>query len=895
MVGKRVLRVWLIGFGLVVFSGAGLHADDTEIYTNQNGGVEPNVLIIFDNSGSMNDTMPHATYDPPTTYPGGYGPDTVYYRWRGSWDNVFRNPVADVSCDDARTALENEGFYNGRIRIDTTCGGGQNRFLRTGNYLNFLETASTGNHPKLGLAKGTIQSYINTTYGIRFGTMIFNTDEGGHILREARDMTPQNRADLHTAIGGIAADTWTPLAETLYEAGLYFKGAESVFNDGVTYTSPITNWCQKNYVIIITDGAPTQDRNPVLQTIGNNGDTDLDGAEPGNYENEGSDYLDDVAKYLYDSDLLDLDDRQNIVTYTLGFTINHPLLEDTAENGMGRYYYVHNAQSFRIAFQSIIEHILEESTSFTAPVVPISQMEKTTSGDKIYLALFKPTEDAFWKGNIKKFSIAVGADGDVERGDIIDANGDRATDPGGRILGGAVSSWGSSDPDGGETEAGGVGEVLRDRTVPRDLYTWTRIDKPLTQPNNAFAKTNPQLTREMLGASDDYERDQIIDFLHGYDVYDEDMDLDITEKRRWILGAFLHSRPVVVHYDATTSVIFAGANDGMLHAFLDSDGSELWGFVPPDLLGKLKLLHGASLEYFVDGAPKAAVIDNNGDGDIESADGDQVILIFGERRGGSHYYALDVTNPYSPEILWEISPDYADFSDLGQTWSAPTIARVWIDSTERMVAFFGGGYDTNQYADPVVGNDILGRGIYAVDLFEGTLVWKSTYDAITNPAMVYSIPSEIAAVDVQDSGFIDRLYVGDTGGQMWRVDVGDSNPSTWTVTRIFEDPASERKIFYPPDVVLEYFYEMLFWGTGDRAHPKNETIINRIYALEDRNPSSPLTPADLVDVTENLIQDGTDQERADAEAATVGGMSTSARIQERRSLLRVSSILVWSI
>ncbi len=864
---KTVFLLLLMSAVFLVFSEASVRADDIEIYTNDNDGVQPNVLIIFDNSASMNETIPSAVYDPVTIYPGSYETDTVYYRWQGSWDNEFRDSTATITCNQAKTALETEGFYNGRIRFDTSCGGKRIRYLSTGNYLNFLGTDPPTDHPKLGVAKGTIQSYINTTDGIRFGAMIFNPDQGGHILREVRDMTAANRSDLHTAIGGLSADTWTPLAETLYESGLYFKGNPSYFNPGTTYNSPITDWCQKSYIIVITDGLSTKDRDPVLQTIGNNGDTDLDAAEPGDYAEEGSDYLDDVAKHLYDIDLReDLEDRQNLVTYTLGFTINHKLLDDTAKNGRGKYHYVHNAQTFRTAFQRIIEEILEESTSFTAPVVPISQMEKTTSGDKIYLALFKPTENAFWKGNIKKFSLATQDVGEIHKGDILDVNGNRATDDDGHILVGAVSFWGSSVPDGGETEAGGVGEVLLNRSTARDIYTWTRIDKPLTQPNNLFTKVNANLTAEMLAAADDTERNQIIDFILGHDVYDEDMDFDTTEQRRWILGAFLHSRPAVVHYDESTSVIFAGANDGMLHAFLDSDGSELWGFIPPGLLDKLKLLNGGVLEYFPDGPPRAAVMDQDGNGVIESAEGDQVILVFGERRGGNHYYALDVTDPYAPEFLWEIKPEVGgDFETMGQSWSTPVIGKAKIGVEDRMVVFLGGGYDTNQDDDPVIHADAMGQGIYIVDLFDGTLVWKSTYDPVTNPAMAYCIPSDIAALDTTDSGYIDRLYVGDTGGQMWRCDIGDPDPLNWTAKPIFQELISGLKIFYPPDVVLEHGYEMLFWGTGDRANPKNETIVNRIYALKDRNPDLPLDENDLVDVTANLIQDGTGQEKADTQ------------------------------
>ncbi|MBI3620612.1 MAG: hypothetical protein HY208_00285, partial [Nitrospirae bacterium] len=39
-------------------------ADDTEIYGSSNAEIKPNVLIIFDNSGSMNDTIHTAHYDP---------------------------------------------------------------------------------------------------------------------------------------------------------------------------------------------------------------------------------------------------------------------------------------------------------------------------------------------------------------------------------------------------------------------------------------------------------------------------------------------------------------------------------------------------------------------------------------------------------------------------------------------------------------------------------------------------------------------------------------------------------------------------------------------------------------------------------------------------------------
>jgi len=85
-------------------------------------------------------------------------------------------------------------------------------------------------------------------------------------------------------------------------------------------------------------------------------------------------------------------------------------------------------------------------------------------------------------------------------------------------------------------------------------------------------------------------RDNIINFIHGLDSYDWEGPLGVPDgktdvKRSWILGAFIHSRPVVVHYNASLSIIFAGSNDGMLHAFNDAElgadaGKEEWAFIP---------------------------------------------------------------------------------------------------------------------------------------------------------------------------------------------------------------------------------------------------------------------------------------------------------------------------
>jgi type IV pilus assembly protein PilY1 len=825
---------------------------------------------MFDNSGSMNEEIQAYFYDSSTTYDplvvSQANRDKVYYRVYGGGWNLFANSIADVACASARTRLTNNGHYEGYT--NSSCSG-TNRTLRTGNYRNYLASVGGDEYlPKLTIAKRVMEDFLTTIHGVRIGMMVFNNSEGGRIHSTIRSLNETTRDQLINAVRNITAETWTPLAETLYEAGLYFKGGSSYFNSGVSYTSPIQYNCQRNYVIIITDGMSTQDRNTILASA--IGDRNADQREPigaphdPNYEDNGSDYLDDVAKYLYDGDLRsDLTGQQNIITYTIGFTEDNDLLERTAIHGHGRYFYSDNAQQLANAFQDIVNEILERSSSFVAPLVPVSRMERTSAGDKIYLALFQPNNDAMWSGNIKKFGVAQENNtlSGIFLGDIVDANGAAALDQDGQILSTAKSFWTTISMDGGDVERGGVGDVLRNRSSSRNIYTYseTVANAELTHSSNAFNNTNISPTMLGLLAGDTTGRDKLVRFVHGYDAYDDNGNGydDPNEKRDWILGSFLHSRPLLIHYE-TRSVIFAGANDGMLHAFDDSDGSELWAFIPPNLLDKLQALHNDVVESFVDGSPKC-FISYNSNGQITKA-----ILIFGQRRGGDRYYALDITDPLVPKYLWKISPDMLDYAQLGQTWSSPMIGKIAYLTGEKWVAFIGGGYDVNQDNDPVAVPDSKGRAIYVVDVMDGSLVWRHSYGE--DPSMTYSIPSDIQRVDTNGDGKIDRLYVGDMGGRIWRFDIGDLNKDgsseagEWTAKIIFNSNTGgeKRKIFYPPDVTLEKDsgdYEMLFFGTGDREHPKGSTNIDRLYAVKDKNPSSPLTETNLVDVTQDLLQD----------------------------------------
>jgi type IV pilus assembly protein PilY1 len=895
-------------------------ARDTDIYMASGEGVEPNILIIFDNSGSMGDVMVYVPYDPSITYAALVVPtvnrdvvykyDTSRRRWVLYGSSESNSQISNVPCLTARNALMTLGQYTGNT--NSTCSSNSLQ-LRTGNYRNYWADQDARQVTKLEIAQDTIKRLIDSISGVRVGIMIFNppvTDttshggssdrnsHGGKILSSIVSLTSDNKTTLKGQIDAITADTWTPLAETLYEAGLYFKGGPSYFNSGVTYVSPIQYSCQKNFIIYMTDGDPTRDdgyrpgdtesssdpsdprrHNHILKQV--IGDRDGDGREPGGSKEVtyivdganhlGTDYLDDVAKYLYESDLRsDLTGTQNIITYTIGFAITpqHNLLGRAGSHGGGKYYQADNAEQLATAFQHIVGEVLEQPSSFLAPIVPVSRMERASAGDKLYLALFQPNQNKMWSGNIKKFNLnqppPQGVTPDCSYnpalpiGTILDSNCSPALNSDGMISDNATSYWVTDLNDGPDVEKGGVGKILKNRSSSRNIYTYLGSNTNLTHSSNAFNTTN--ITRAMLGVLTDIERDNLVQFVHGYDAYyeNEDDPKGPTVKRDWVLGSFLHSRPLVTHYGSgQPSYIFAGSNDGMLHAFNDDTGEEAWAFVPPNLLNQLQALRADVNAIFVDGSPRA-YITRNSNGSIN-----QAILIFGLRRGGNRYYALDVTNPTTPRYLWEINPDAAGspYAEMGQTWSAPNIGKIAFGTGEKWVAFIGGGYDTNQDNDPVTLPDSKGRAVYIIDVTNGSLVKRFSNSDPGYSSMTFSIPSDIARVDINGDGKIDRLYVGDLGGRMWRFDIADPNPANWSGRIIFQsnpgnDGTTGRKIFYPPDVTLEKGnYEILFFGTGDREHPQNETVINRLYAVKDKNVTgSILNENNLYDVTTDELQ-----------------------------------------
>jgi type IV pilus assembly protein PilY1 len=448
-------------------------------------------------------------------------------------------------------------------------------------------------------------------------------------------------------------------------------------------------------------------------------------------------------------------------------------------------------------------------------------------------------------------------------------------------------------------------------------------------------------------------RDQIIAWVRGADNRDDEDPVTTpagSDIRPSIHGDVLHSRPAVVNYnrygDDDDIYAFYGGNDGIFRALKAgianhatgpdtaiNPGSERWGFIGREFFGKLKRLREQSpaisaltqKDYFADGSIGVYLKDVAGTGNVAAPgpgtvsgvigdnSADKVYLYISMRRGGDFLYALDVTDPANPKLLWRKGFGDAGWEQLGMTWSEPKIAKVQVDlgnpgNPENIVVIFGAGYDNtvedvnrcllNQSTltnvqvkaigtgtvtytsdgtctiasptgSPTTVSRTRGRGILVVDAFTGNVVWQASAGVTSSaastsnptlaprklqvPDMSCAIPSDATVLDKNRDGFADRIYVGDTCGQVWRADITGSNIDEWSVTKIAAissstdtDIANKRKFLFPPDLVFgtdaSGNYTAVLIGSGDREHPFDTTVANRFYMFKDRNSSDPGNP-----------------------------------------------------
>ncbi len=564
---------------------------------------------------------------------------------------------------------------------------------------------------------------------------------------ESRDSLPNPENKKVREFIADVADEWeaeggTPIVDAIYEAALYFRGEQMhhgknknnteslqsagshpasyfggaempsrvdvVGRDAIAdahYKSPITSECQGNYMVLMSDGAPTYYKasaptwgdsvGPFASELVNTSASELSAAIPscltGNGEagNTGTNLASgtcgrELTQYLATEDQIpDVTGRgsndpieriQTVKTFVIGFGSG---LEDGAEeylrsletiDGDGGYYAADNKASLKSAFRNIFETIAQSSGSLASPGYSVNVKNGLEHEKDIYIPVFDRRNTPTWSGNLKKFALV--ADTVTNQRLIKGKNNKAAVDAYGAFTSDALDFWSTQDantttPDGTNVLAGGVAEKIEadGRLVLTDAGCSGTGECNLTASGNDYKllDENATITSTLLGidnqglsdAAKTTKRRRMINFIRGWEEGFYDANASPKGYSRKHMGDMLHSEPVVITYakgaadgSGKKQYILAGTNEGYLHAFDTATGEEVFAFMPSELLKNIDMQFtedGTAVDhkYGIDGSMTYWHDDSNNNREVDN--GEKVYVYFGLRRGGRSYYALDIS------------------------------------------------------------------------------------------------------------------------------------------------------------------------------------------------------------------------------------------------------------
>lgn len=356
--------------------------------------------------------------------------------------------------------------------------------------------------------------------------------------------------------------------------------------------------------------------------------------------------------------------------------------------------------------------------------------------------------------------------------------------------------------------------------------------------------------------------------------------------REHILGDIINAQPVYAkapfaEYDdagylafktanaSRTPMVYAAANDGMLHAFyagtslVDTNGGvEAWAMIPSIVLPSLYKLASENYAnqhtYSVDGTPTIGDVYDPADTVWKT------ILVGGLNKGGKGYYAVDITDPASPKGLWEFkhdmgncvavdattkAPATAQYSDchIGYTFNNPIISKL---RDGRWVVFVTSGY--NNVNSPSVSGDGVGY-LYVLEAVTGKILYKIStgVGSATTPSGLNKINAWVE--DPIRNNQTERVYGVDLLGNVWRFDVNDILAPTGIeatkLATLVDSSNNPQPITTRPELAEVAGYPHVYVGTGRYlgTTDNSNTQMQSIWALRD-----PLTATSLTSLRTTL-------------------------------------------
>ena len=779
-----------------------------------------------------------------------------------------------------------------------------------GNYLNYkiYTTKHTveNKQSRMEITRAAAKDVVASTSDIRLGLARFDTTSDGGFIDIAVDDIENVKSNFNTTIDTYLPWGGTPLSESYYEAALYIRGDSVVYgkdsaariqkagttldrnsdgyinhgssnsNDtdhvstpsvstsrnGDTYLSPITSACQSiSSIVLFTDGVPTNDdgANSKIKTLISG--INFPSGEGLSHSCSGNGgCAEELAYYLANFDQRpDLAGKQTIRTHVIGGFFDDDgtnssaltRMQNIAKHGKGIYKSASNKAAIVAAYTESVAAVIDDPVTFVAPAVAANAYNSLEHLDDLYYAMFVPSADNNWQGNLKSYRLS-------PEGLVVDAAGDAAIDTSGLFKEASRSYW--TDPtisDGGDVVIGGAAANL---TKEKNIFTHLTDTKGTL----STTLTTDNITKTMLGLAASASAEEhigLIDWLNRKD----------GEGTRAQMEDPLHSRPIVINYSYTTDptnnrvtangVVFVGTNSGYLHAFKADKHvfKEYFSFIPKELLANAGLYRTSDLAqpkaYGVDGPINYWHIDVNQNAQVDN--GEKVLLFFGLRRGGRHYYALDISDPDAPKFQWEISGGLSDdFDKMGESWAPMTLAKVNWQGKTKVVLLFGGGYDPDEDNRSSRAPNSMGNSVYMIDPESGELLWSaSNSGASTNlTEMTSSITSEVKIVDFDGDQITDYFYVSDIGGRIWRFDINkettgksDFIGGAGLLFDANKNSSNYQRFYYAPSV--SYFSDStgdgnitLAIGSGYRAHPLQADSKDSFYIIKDPHITSMPTP-----------------------------------------------------
>lgn len=290
-----------------------------------------------------------------------------------------------------------------------------------------------------------------------------------------------------------------------------------------------------------------------------------------------------------------------------------------------------------------------------------------------------------------------------------------------------------------------------------------------------------------------------------------------------------------------TPMLLVGANDGMLHSFNTTNLAENWSFIPTAVMPKLWSLADKQYthENFVNGTVTIAHVSNGGVW--------KTIAVGGFNAGARGYYALDITNPTTPVLLWEFTD-----ANMGYSFGKPVVTK---DISGNWVVLVTSGYNNRPDFLQSSGD---GQGhLYVLNAHTGSLVreFSTGVGSAANPSGLAQINTFVK--DATVNNISSYAYGGDLEGNLWRFDIGGSS-SPFLLARLRDGGSLAQPITTAPMLSEVDGKRLVIVGTGkylesdDRSTEQTQTI----YAIRDNdltttvsNPRSSLVQQTLTTST----------------------------------------------